>query len=624
MHMQGIEGGLSLLVQGAAGELEGKMDEQENSSLKGNAKYHLDERAQHNAKATVSWLICLSRDFGKAFRRGRNEIDLVVDSTMGAFSTTKRFTQRMVMRPKRDRNLSSSEEALLQELSFAVSECPDGDYTSLRDDVEFRQLEKQLHSLSRKVGGKAAAREEPRKEKTPEVSHEGPAEISPEALEGIPEKEDAPESAMAEKPKIAAPSRGKKETIPRKADVSMTKSRKPKKKWYSPMALADRANDGFLSVARSAGKTVRFVQSGTMGGFSKIKHALSRKKKEKKSKRQTEPVKEEFLAQDASPEADADVRRGGAPSPKNGEATGPPESRSEPVTEERPPPDEGMEQEGPRYPPLDLEAFLKQHSPRDKVEAMRLRKTLGDLLLGSEAARQSALKSLVGLRQVAEPFMVASLQTASPQLAEIALTGLSQIGSHRLIGCISDVYASSDPELRIVALRAAQRLTDEEARPLLERGLRDPDAKVKRRALSYLSWNDSPWALAEIRRLCNDPEPETKWAALEALLTVRPSEAYDNLELMMPSLDPAYRSRAISLLEQRKSLLNKDSTKEKKSKQPSRTRERKKERAPTDEAPDESTKDDILAALFEGESTDETPEESEGSPPGETDENDVD
>lgn len=455
------------------------MNEQQNSSLNHNAKYNSADTAQPDTKKKASWLIYLSRDFGKAFRRGKNEIDLVVDSTKSAFRTTKRITRRITMRPEREPDLIPDDE--------------------------------------------------------------------------FPEEEDAPESAGAEKPTITAPpgkkskrskKNKKKRKLSPKTDVSMTDSEKPKTKWYSPMELADRANDQFLSVARSTGKTMGFIQSGTMDNLSKVKHTLSRKKKKEKFEEQTQPVKDELLAQDASPVASA-------PPPGNGKAKGPLKNLSVPTSNK-----------GPHYPPLDLEAFLKQHSPQDKGEALRLRKILSDLLLGSEAARWSALQSLVGLRQVAEPFMVASLQAASPEVAEIALAGLSQIGSQRLIGCISDVHTSPDSELRIVALRAAQRLTDEEARPFLARGLRDPNAKVKRRALSYLSWHDSPWALAEIRRLCNDPDPEVKWAALEALLTVRPSETYANLKMMMPTLDPAYQSRALTMLEQQKSLEDKDSGKE--------------------------------------------------------------
>jgi len=135
-----------------------KMTEQENSPLEGNAKHNLDERSPDNAKATDSWLIYLARDLGRVFRWGKNEIDLLVDSAGGAFSTTEKITERMVRYSKREMERGS-----------------------------FR-------------------------------------------------------------------------------------------------ALADRADDGFLSIARSAGEAVCFIQSSTMDGFSKIKYALSRRKKEKESK----------------------------------------------------------------------------------------------------------------------------------------------------------------------------------------------------------------------------------------------------------------------------------------------------------------------------------------------------
>ena len=64
----------------------------------------------------------------------------------------------------------------------------------------------------------------------------------------------------------------------------MARYSKREMKQGSFRALADRADDGFLSIARSAGKAGCFIQSSTMGGFSKIKYALSRRKKEKESK----------------------------------------------------------------------------------------------------------------------------------------------------------------------------------------------------------------------------------------------------------------------------------------------------------------------------------------------------
>jgi len=76
---------------------------------------------------------------------------------------------------------------------------------------------------------------------------------------------------------------------------------------------------------------------------------------------------------------------------------------------------------------------------------------------------------------------------------------------------------------------------------------------VRRRAISYVSWHDSSWAVAEIMRLCDDQQPDVKWAAVEALVAMRPSDAYDHLELMMPSLAPAYQRRAAALLARRNS-----------------------------------------------------------------------
>ena len=117
-----------------------------------------------DVEATESWLISLSRDFGKAFRRSKNGIDLLVDATGSALNTTKRITKRIVRCLRRDRSLSSSEEALFQALTSKVAECPEGDYLSLQHDVDFWKLVKQLNSIRRKVGKIAVAREEPQQD----------------------------------------------------------------------------------------------------------------------------------------------------------------------------------------------------------------------------------------------------------------------------------------------------------------------------------------------------------------------------------------------------------------------------------------------------------------------------
>lgn len=378
----------------------------------------------------------------------------------------------------------------------------------------------------------------------------------------------------------------------------------------SPKTLADQVGDGVLSVVRFTGKTVRFVQSGTTGGFSKVKQTLSWGKREEKPKQQpvgltqyevAEVEESEFdqLAAEKMPWTEnREMEEWEYPSPEQEmvveekEISG---KLAEKVSEDKETVEEvvvkvtelpqeevlleekelshekktkqewikHMEKDWLENTVLDLDVLMEQYSPLDKSEAMQLRKTLDDLLHGSEAVRPDALKSLVSLDQVAEPFLIAFVKTGSPEMVENALDGLSQIGSQRLIDCISNVLASSNPELRIVALRTAQRLENHEAQPFLEQGLRDSDVRVKRRALSYLSWQDSSWALADIRQLCNDPEPDVKWAALKALLAVSPAEAYDNLALLIPSLDPIHKQRAALLLEQLKKVSSAPEVKEK-------------------------------------------------------------
>ena len=70
------------------------MAEQGNSYLEGDARHNLDERAQDNTKDTDWWLICLFRDLCNALRKGKNEVDLLVDSAKTAFSTTRRITKK--------------------------------------------------------------------------------------------------------------------------------------------------------------------------------------------------------------------------------------------------------------------------------------------------------------------------------------------------------------------------------------------------------------------------------------------------------------------------------------------------------------------------------------------------
>jgi HEAT repeat protein len=294
--------------------------------------------------------------------------------------------------------------------------------------------------------------------------------------------------------------------------MNPTEPREPETKCHGPQALAERADDGFLLVIRSTGKTVGGLSSGAVKGIAKVGQVLTARRRK--------TVQQQPKPSDAAPPRQLD-------------------EETEPAASQDP------------QPLPNLQALLEGRSLQDVEQAAVLRRCLDDLLLGSEEAGEGALKILVGLGQIAEPLLVACLPTDSPRVAKIALEGLSRIDSQRLIGCISAVLESSDPELRSVALRAAVGLGDERQRQLmLERGLRDPDANVRRRALSYVGWHNSYWAIAEAMRLCNDKTPEVQWAAVETLMAQRPSETNSILQLVKPSLDLGNQRRAAVLLGQ--------------------------------------------------------------------------
>ncbi|MFC1596765.1 HEAT repeat domain-containing protein [Planctomycetota bacterium] len=331
----------------------------------------------------------------------------------------------------------------------------------------------------------------------------------------------------------------------------MTKSRKPEMEWYSPQALANRADDGFRFVGRSAVRIVSSLPSGVGYGVSKVGRVFIRRK-QKMVKQKTEPEEAAPPQQDVSLKTVAGLQEREVP-PRDAAGTVElAQCDSLRATVEEPRPGEETGSKGPPLPPLDVDALLKGHAPQDRVKAITLRKALDDLLNGSNGARRSALETLVDQGQAAGPLLAACSRGDSSQVVETALEGLRQIDWPCLFNSISRVLESSDSELRIIALRAAGRMTDKRKRPLLERGLRDASARVRRRSLSYLSWDDSSWAIAEIMRLCDDQQPDVRWAAVEALMTLRPSEAYNHLELMMPSLDPVHKRRAAALLAERK------------------------------------------------------------------------
>lgn len=261
--------------------------------MKCNVKHNPNGTARNNANALSSWIIYISQDLGIAARWGKNEIDMLVDSVRCAYKTTEKITKRMVKPSKQNHCLSSGNELLLQGLGMTASECMASEYNDsghmpLQYDVEFQQLVKHFPSLIRKVVSKEAPWEKHCREKTMPASNGKPSEIIQKTevvqkMPGeVPNKTDIPEGAMTEKTEFAGHSNKNKKVIRKEADVSMAENRDSKMRWYSFMTLADRANEQFLSVARSAGKTVRLIQPGTMGSVSKIGHRFSRERKKEK------------------------------------------------------------------------------------------------------------------------------------------------------------------------------------------------------------------------------------------------------------------------------------------------------------------------------------------------------
>lgn len=149
-----------------------------------------DSERKGDVEAAESWLISLSRDFGKALGRSKSGIDSLVDATGCAAKTTRKTTESILGYLSGGHGLSSSEEALFEELGSKVAQCPADDYLSLQYDAEFWKLVKQLHSIRRKIGKRAVAEEErPQDETTtsPEQS-DAEAELQQDAIETPPEE----------------------------------------------------------------------------------------------------------------------------------------------------------------------------------------------------------------------------------------------------------------------------------------------------------------------------------------------------------------------------------------------------------------------------------------------------
>ena len=174
------------------------MAEDENADL-GPGVVAIEDEATGTSEAERSWLTTLSREFGRTFRRGKDGIDLLVDASESALVTTTDITKKLIAIPKRDRSLTSDEEALFQRLGEKCADCRNGDYLTLKNDVEFWELAKRLHSIRGKASKEVVAEEEPEEEVEESSSEDSPV---PEVLEDdvVEDRQTAVDSTTVEEP----------------------------------------------------------------------------------------------------------------------------------------------------------------------------------------------------------------------------------------------------------------------------------------------------------------------------------------------------------------------------------------------------------------------------------------
>lgn len=285
--------------------------------------------------------------------------------------------------------------------------------------------------------------------------------------------------------------------------------------WFKPLWRAtSKADDGFVRVARSIGAAARYVEAGvvrTTGAQTKnspAKNATARVSPRPPVGGATQPPQ--------SPPPPAPAARTREPAPtRSASISEPPYDESAPELTR---PKTAVASRGGTSAALDADGWLSILKPEDPVKAASLRISIDDWLRGATDARREALALLAPLGLRAERLILALLRGGSPEETELVLEGLKRIESDKFSSCIEQLLRVGDPEVRIVALRAAQQMGDRIARPLLSRGAEDPDPRVRRRMIPWLAWRQSPWAIERIWELGDDANPAVKWAALDVLV----------------------------------------------------------------------------------------------------------
>lgn len=199
---------------------------------------------------------------------------------------------------------------------------------------------------------------------------------------------------------------------------------------------------------------------------------------------------------------------------------------------------------------ISVHTLMRRYPAKNKVESIRLRAAVDDLLNGSEQAKSRALGVLASRGAAAAPFLVAALTTASNPVAREAIEWLVEVlDTDQLPTLLVDLLSARNVELRLLALPGIPRVQPAQAKALLMKASRDRAAIVRRRTISFLSWQQSSWGMAEIRRLCDDIDLGVKMAALEALMKVRPSEARLMAQKVADTARSTQRRLALALLD---------------------------------------------------------------------------
>lgn len=130
-----------------------------------------------------------------------------------------------------------------------------------------------------------------------------------------------------------------------------------------------------------------------------------------------------------------------------------------------------------------------------------------------------------------------------------ALDGLSSFDDPRALPLLFNALERESPTLRAVAAAALSRVPTEAAIDALARALRDPDPWVRYAALRSLgTLADERMSPAVLRLLHDDPAPQVRLAAVEAIGRLRPPEALAQLRALV-QLEPELLERALHVIE---------------------------------------------------------------------------